>query len=74
MKFQVYNKIDCVSLEEVDRIARMDHSVVIRYTDFEMTIKMYFARGSRIQIFDVTMKVMKIRLEFFSYPLVLLVF
>ena len=27
----VYNKIDQISLEEVDRLARQPHSVVIRY-------------------------------------------
>jgi ribosome-interacting GTPase 1 len=27
----VYNKIDQISLEEVDRLARMPHTVVIRY-------------------------------------------
>jgi len=28
--FQVYNKIDQISIEEVDRLARMPHSVVVR--------------------------------------------
>lgn len=28
---QVYNKIDQISMEEVDRLARRPHSVVIRY-------------------------------------------
>lgn len=28
---QVYNKVDQISIEEVDRLARRDHSVVIRW-------------------------------------------
>lgn len=30
----VYNKIDQISIEEVDRIARQPHSVVVRYDNY----------------------------------------
>ena len=40
----VYNKIDQISLEEVDRLARQPHSVVIRYNKIPSAVCMHVSR------------------------------
>lgn len=37
--FKVYNKIDQISIEEVDRLARQPDSVVVRYMIFLVHLK-----------------------------------
>ena len=45
---QVYNKIDQVSIEEVDRLARTPNSVVVRYT-FRSLIRSFSKWGDNYE-------------------------
>lgn len=45
----VYNKIDQISIEEVDRIARQPNSVVVRYIkySFDIELLVYFVNETK---------------------------
>ena len=43
---QVYNKIDQISIEEVDKIARQPNSVVVRYVEDNIIHKRIYVRSN----------------------------
>ena len=43
---QVYNKIDQISIEEVDKIARQPNSVVVRYVEDNFIHRRIYVRSN----------------------------